>query len=124
MKKGFQYLFMQSVVSASSCKFIFKKLPYLSTYGCAGSLSLSAGFLRLRRVGASLRCRALASHRAGLSHCSSRALEQRLSADDLPCGLSGPPGPRIKPASPVLAGRFSTTGPPGKSSNKELFFLK
>ena len=60
MKKGFQYLFIQSVVSASSCKFIFKRTS-LFTYGCAGSWSLSAGFLQLRRVGASLRCPALAS---------------------------------------------------------------
>ena len=53
MQKGFQYLLIQSVVSASSCKFVFFKTCsiYLFTYGCAGSLSLSAGFLQLWRVG-------------------------------------------------------------------------
>ena len=33
----------------------------------------------------------------------------------LSCSTWNLPGPGIKPMSPVLAGRFLTTGPPGKS---------
>jgi len=29
------------------------------------------------------------------------------------------PGPEIEPMSPVLTGRFVTTGPPGKSRRKD-----
>ena len=54
----------------------------------------------------------------GLSSCGSRALERRLSS----CGTRAYllrsvwdlPGPGIEPMSPELAGRFSTTVPPGK----------
>ena len=35
-----------------------------------------------------------------------------------------PPGPGIEPVSPTLAGRFLTTGPPGKSSPYTFNFLK
>ena len=53
-----------------------------------------------------------------LSSCGSRALERRLSS----CGLRAQslhgmwdlPRPGLKPVSPALAGRFSTTAPPGK----------
>ena len=41
-----------------------------------------------------------------LSNCGSRA--------QLLCGMWDPPRPRLKPVSPALAGRFSTTAPPGK----------
>ena len=34
------------------------------------------------------------------------------------CGMSGLPGPGIKPVCPPLAGGFLTTGPPGKSLEK------
>ena len=33
----------------------------------------------------------------------------------MPCGMWNLPGPRIEPMSPALAGRFLTTGPPGRS---------
>ena len=33
----------------------------------------------------------------------------------LPCDTWGLPGPEVTPMSPALAGRFLTTGPPGKS---------
>ena len=33
------------------------------------------------------------------------------------------PQTRLEPMSPVLAGRFVTTGPPGKSSHKRFFFI-
>ena len=43
-----------------------------------------------------------------LSSCGSRA--------HLPCGMWDHPRPGLKPVSPALAGRFSTTAPPGKPS--------
>ena len=122
MKKGFQYLFIQSVVSASSCKFIFKRTSLFVHLWLCWVFITERGLSPVAESGgqSSLPCAGLSL--AGFSRCSSRALEHQLSADGLPCGMSGPPGPRIKPASPALAGRFSTTGPPGKSSNKEPFF--
>ena len=99
----------------------------------------------LRRAGATLRCGARASHcggfsccgaralgtRAsvvvarGLSSCGSRALEHRLSSCGalalLLRGMWDPPGPGLEPMSPVLAGGFLTTAPPGKSLG--LFFM-
>ena len=42
-----------------------------------------------------------------LSSCGSRA--------QLLCSMWDLPGPGLEPASPALAGRFSTTAPPGKS---------
>ena len=41
-----------------------------------------------------------------LSSCGSRA--------QLPHGMRDPPRPGLKPVSPALAGRVSTTAPPGK----------
>ena len=41
-----------------------------------------------------------------LSNCDSRA--------QLLCGTWDPPRPGLEPVSPALAGRFSTTAPPGK----------
>ena len=41
-----------------------------------------------------------------LSNCGLRA--------QLLCGMRDPPRPGLEPASPALAGRFSTTAPPGK----------
>ena len=38
----------------------------------------------------------------------------------MPRGMWNLPGPGLKPVSPELAGRFLTTGPPGKSSNLNL----
>ena len=99
---------------------------------------LRVGFLPLRQVGATPRRGAWASHcgglsccgaqargaRAsavvarGLSSCGSRALEHNLSScgarASLLQGMWDPPGPRLEPVSPALAGRFPTTAPPGK----------
>ena len=96
--------------------------------------------LRLRRVGATLRCGARASHYGGfsccgvwgpgvwasivvaygLSSCGSQALEHRLSTCGswayLLRGMWNPPRPGIEPMSPALAGRLLTTEPPGKPS--------
>ena len=105
---------------------------------------LCAGFLQLRRVGATLRCGVRASHCSGFSCCGARALgmqasvvvarrlsscglqalERRLSScgtrAQLLCGMWDLPGPGLEPVSPALAGGFLTTAPPGKPSN---FFL-
>ena len=62
--------------------------------------------------------RSMGSRHMDFSSCSSWALEHRLNS----CGaqaqvllsMYGLPGPGIKPVSPVLAGRFFTTEPPGK----------
>ena len=53
----------------------------------------------------------LQTHR--LSNCGSRA--------QLLCGMWDLPRPRLEPVSPALAGRFSTTAPPGKP--KRWFFF-
>ena len=47
-----------------------------------------------------------------LSNCGSRAQPLR--------GMWDLPGPGVEPVSPALAGRFSTTAPPGKP---DIFFL-
>ena len=44
-----------------------------------------------------------------LSNCGSRAQSLR--------GMWDPPRPGLEPVSPALAGRFSTTAPPGKPYN-------
>ena len=100
-------------------------LFYLFIFGCVGSSLLLTGFLQLRRVGATLRCGARASHcggfscgvwalgtRAsvavahGLSSCGSRALERRLSSwgarAQLLCGMWDPPGPGLEPIVPCV----------------------
>ena len=63
------------------------------------------------------------SGHAGFSSCGSPALERRLSScgarAQLLRGMWDPPGPGLEPASPALAGRPSTTAPPGKTP---LFF--
>ena len=61
-------------------KFIFKnKFIYLFIFGCVGSSLPHAGFLQLRRAGATLPCGARASHCGGFSCCGARALGTRAS---------------------------------------------
>ena len=55
----------------------------------------------------------LQTHR--LSNCGSRA--------QLLCGIWDLPRPGLEPMSPALAGRFSTTAPPGKPWNKIFFTI-
>ena len=43
-----------------------------------------------------------------------RRLSSCGSWDQLPRGMWDPPRPGLEPASPALAGRLSTTAPPGK----------
>ena len=122
------------------CKwhYFFKKFIYFLFLGCVGSLLLHAGFLWLRRAGATLCCGARASHCGGfscwgawalgarasiivarrLSSCGSRALGRRLSncgsRAQLLRGMWDLPRPGLEPVSPALAGGFLTTPPPGK----------
>ena len=60
-----------------------------------GSLTIAASLVAEHR---------LQTHR--LSNCGSRA--------QLLCGMWDLPRPGLEPVSPALAGRFSTTAPPGK----------
>ena len=97
-------------------KFLF---IYLFIFACVGSSFLCEGFLSScgergplfiavrgpLTVAASL----VAEHRlqtCRLSSCGSRAQLLR--------GMWDPPRPGLEPVSPALAGRFSTTAPPGK----------
>ena len=121
------------------CGSFFPFFFFQFIFGCTGSSLLSASFLQLWRVGATLRCGARASHCGGFSccgaqalgawasvlaahglgSCGSRALECRLSScgarAQLLCSMWDLPGPGLEPLSPALAGGFLTTVPPGKS---------
>ena len=74
-----------------------------SSYGKRGPLFIAV--CEPLTIAASL----VAEHRLQMcrvSNCGSRA--------QLLCGMWDLPRPGLKPASPALAGRFSTTAPPGK----------
>ena len=95
-------------------------------------------------MGAPLRCGARVSHCGGFSCCGARALGAQASvvaacglnscgARAVECRLSSCgtrayllrgmwdlPRPGLEPVSPALAGRFSTTAPPGKPAVKSL----
>ena len=66
---------------------LFFFLIYLFMFGCVGSLLLCAGFLKLSRVGATLRCGAWASHCGGFSCCRAGALGAWASVV-VACGLN------------------------------------
>ena len=90
------------------------------------------GYSLLRCAGLSLQwlllLQSMGSRCAGFSSCGSRALEHRLSScgawAQLLCIMWDLPGPGIEPVSPVLAGRFLTTVPPGKSHKSLLYVCK
>ena len=108
--------------------FFFKKLfiYYLFIifiFGCVGSSFLCEGSLQLRQVGATLHRGVRASVAASLvaeqrlqtlrlSSCGPRAQPLR--------GMWDLPRPGLEPVLPALAGRFSTTAPPGKPQGEEL----
>ena len=106
--------------------FLINLFIYLFIFGCFGSSLLRAGFLQLRRAGATLHCGARASHCSGFSCCGAGALGAQASvvvARGLSsCGTRAQllrntwdlPGPGLKPVSTALAGGFLTTVPPGK----------
>ena len=90
----------------------------LFIFGCAGSSFLCKGFLQLRQAGATFHRGARASHYRGLSCCGAQAPDAQAQQLWL-TGLVAPqhvgfPRPGLEPVSPALAGRFSTTAPPGK----------
>ena len=114
---------------------------YYFTFGFIGSSLLHMGFLQLQQAGATPRCDAWVSHCCAFSccrvwalgvwasvvvarrpsSCGSWALECRLSScgarAQLLRGMWDLPRPGIESMSPALAGRFSTTAPPGKPRN-------
>ena len=52
---------------------------FIFIFGCVGSSLLHAGFLWLRRAGATIRCGAQASHCSGFSCCGAQALGEQAS---------------------------------------------
>ena len=108
--------------------FILILFIYLFIFGCVGSSFLCKDFLQLRQAGATLHCSARASP---LTIAASLVAEHRLQTRRLSnCGswahlLRGmwdPPGPGLEPVSPALAGRLSTTAPPGKPPVLRFFY--
>ena len=97
----------RQLLSFCVCFFLISNLPFnflsFFLFGCVGSSLLCTGF----------------------RSCGSWAVECRLSS----CGAQAQllhsmwdlPRPGLEPMSPALAGRFLTTGPPGKPGNP---FLK
>ena len=64
----------------------------------------------------------------GLSSCSLCCLQHGLNScgstcAQMPCSMWNLPGPRIKPMSAALIGRFLITGPPGKSLSLYSYLL-
>ena len=106
-----------------SCLIIFFNISfflffYLFIYGCVGSSFLCEGFLQLWQVGATLHRGVQAPHRQGLSLRSTgsrRAGSAVAVHGPKPLrSMWDPPRPGPEPTSPALAGRLSTTAPPGK----------
>ena len=144
LKAGYLLVFLSPVhIYIFLNKFIYF---FICLFVAALGLHCCAHFLQLWRAGATLRCGVWASHCGGFSCCGARALGTRASVVvarglsscgswALECRLSSCgawaqllrgmwdlPRPGLEPVSPALAGRFSTTVPPGKSSN--MFFKK
>ena len=99
-----------------------KYVYYLFVYPHLAVLGLAAP--RLSLVAVSRGC-SLGWLRGLLIAVASLAVAPRLQSagsvvvvHGLSCSTWYLPGPGIKPMSPVLAGRFLTTGPPGKSQDK------
>ena len=102
--KIFIYLFIFAVLDLRSCARAF------SSCGKRGPL-----FIAVRRP-LTVAASPIAEHRLQmrrLGNCGSRAQLLR--------GIWDPPRPGLEPVSPALAGRFSTTVPPGKPQS--LFFV-
>ena len=99
---------------------VFFFFLFLFIFGCVGSTFLCEGFLQLQQAGATLHRGARASYCRGLSVAEHRLQTRRLtncgSRAQLLRGMWDLPRPGLEPVSPALAGRFSTTAPPGKPS--------
>ena len=91
---------------------------FIYFFGCVGSSFLCEGFLQLWQAGATLHRGARASHCRGLSCCGAQAPDAPalIVAHGPSCSAAcgNLPRPGLEPVSPALAGRFSTTAPPGK----------
>ena len=90
------------------CMYVWLCWVFVSVRGLSLVVA-SGGHSSSRCAGLSLLRPLVAEHRLQtrrLSNCGSRA--------ELLCGMWDLPGPGLEPASPALAGRFSTTAPPGK----------
>ena len=109
---------------------IFLLKCYCFLFSCAGTSLLHAGFSPVAASGGYSRCVGFSlqqllllwntgSRVRGLSTCCSLAPEHRFNSCGawvyLIRGIWNLPRPGIEPMSPALAGRFSITGPPGKS---------
>ena len=101
----------------------FKKYYLFIYWPCLVFVAASGGYSSLQCAGFSLQwlllLRSMGSRRVGFSSCGTWALlERRLSSCGarayLLRGMWDLPGPGLEPVSPALAGRFSTTAPPGK----------
>ena len=107
--------------------FFYFYFLFLFIFGCIGSSLLCAGFLQLRRAGATLHCgaRALGTRASvvaarGLQQlwlAGSRAQAQQLWHTGLvaPRHVGSSRTNTLEPMFPALAGGFLTTAPPGKS---------
>ena len=107
--------------------FLFIKF-YLFIFGCSGSHCCARTFSNCNKWGLLSSFSAWASHCGGLPCCKTWALQGRLSS----CGIHRLSGSaalessqtRSEPVSPALAGRFPTTGPPGKSPHSSILAWK
>ena len=99
--------------------FFINLFIYLFIFGCVGSSFLCEGFLQLRRAGP-----LLIAVRGPLTIAASLVAERRLSScgsrAQLLRGMWDLPRPGLEPLSPALAGRLSTTAPPGKPRYLEI----
>ena len=119
----FVCLLWKNVYSVSLPFFLINLFIYLFTiiFSCVGSLFPCKGFLQLWRAGATPHCGARAPHYHGPSCCAEHRLQTRRlsscgSRAQLLHGMWDLPRPGPEPVSPALAGRLSTTAPPGKPS--------
>ena len=115
--------FTSTTLSYFSKSFFFFNFIYLFIFGCVLGLRFCAWafsscgergplFITVRRpltVTASL----VAEHKLQTCRLSSRG-----SRAQLLCGMWDPPRSGLEPVSPALAGRLSTTVPPGKPCSK------
>ena len=123
--------FFYSLISIRENQFLFNYtilgVLYLFIYGCVGSSFCARAFSSCGKRGPlfitvcgplTIVASLVAEHRLQtrrLSNCGSRA--------HLLHGMWDLPRPGLEPMSPALAGRFSTTAPPGKP-NFLLIFLR
>ena len=96
----------------------FKLINFV--FGCSGSSLPCTSFLQLPRAGATVREGVQASHCSELLQSTGSRHVGSVVATSEVCGTFPD---RIEPVSPARAGRFLTTGPPGKSPQIKRFFL-